>query len=103
MLGVNKRKLTFIEKELLNLHKENIRKYKVAIENIEYVYESYSWGYRPTMFEHLKDDLKDIYKEYNEIKLKFLFKKNKNIRPSKSKILGKQRINDNKNNLRIEF
>lgn len=103
MFGANKRKLTFIEKELLNLHKENIQKYKTAIENIEYVYESYGWGYRPTMFEHLKDDLKDIYKEYNEIKLKFLFKKNKNIRPSKSKILDKKRINDNKNNLRIEF
>lgn len=103
MFGANKRKFTFIEKELLNLHKENVRKYKTAIENIEYVYESYNWGYRPTMFEHLKDDLKDIYREYNIAKIKILFKKNKNIRPSKNKILGKKRSSDNKNNLRIEF
>ena len=103
MFGANKRKFTFIEKELLNLHKENIRKYKTAIENIEYVYESYNWGYRTTMFEHLKDDLKDIYREYNIAKIKILFKKNKNIRPSKNKILGKKRSSDNKNNLRIEF
>lgn len=97
------RKLSFIEKELLSLHKENIKKYEQAIKNIKYVYLSYSWGCRPTMFEHLKDDLKDVRKEYNDAKLKILFKKNKNIRPSKVMTLGKGRKNENKNNLRIEF
>lgn len=101
---INKKfKFTYIQKELLNLHKENIQKYKIAIENIEDVYENYGWGRRKAMFECLKDDLRELELEYNSAKLKILFRRIKNIRPSKSKILGKKRSNDNKNNLRIEF
>lgn len=104
MLAMNKNfKLTYIQKELLNLHKESIQNYKTAIENIEDVYASYGWGKRKAMFECLKDDLRELELEYNSAKLKILFRKIKNIRPSKSKILGKKKVNDNKNNLRIEF
>lgn len=104
MVAMNKKfKFTYIQKELLNLHKESIKKYKTAIENIEYVYESYGWGKRKSMFECLKDDLGELELEYNNAKIKILFRRIKNIRPSKNKILGKKRSSDNKNNLRIEF
>lgn len=78
-------KFTFIQKELLNFHKENIKKYKAAIQNIECVYEDYDLGKRKAMFECLKDDLNELELEYNNAKLKILFRRVKKVRPFRNK------------------